>query len=190
MNILIIPEDFLKDQFILKPIFVRLIQSFGKTRAKVRVCQEPRLRGVDQALDPQQVSEILERYRGMMDIFILCVDRDNNEHRRRKLDALESNYGGQWVLLAENAWEEIETWLLAGLELPADWIWKEVRAEKDVKERYFELLAEQRGLSETLGGGRKHLGEEAAHQVGLIREKCPDDFDSLARRLEAAVQGD
>ena len=123
----------------------------------------------------------------MMDIIILCVDRDRDFHRRRKLDEFESQYGGQCVFLAENAWEEIETWLLAGLELPSNWIWKDVRAERDVKERYFEPLAAQRGLSETLGGGRRYLGEEAAHQVDLIREKCPEDFASLAKRLQACV---
>ena len=31
--------------------------------------------------------------------------------------------------LAENAWEEIEAWVLAGLNLPSDWSWAEVRAE-------------------------------------------------------------
>ena len=187
MNVLIIPEDFLKDQFILKPIFERLFQSFGKTRAKIRVCQEPRLRGVAQALDPEQVSEILDRYKGKMDIFILCVDRDKNVHRRRRLDDLESRHGGQWVFLAENAWEEIETWLMAGVELPADWKWQDVRAEVHVKETYFEPFAALRGLSDAPGGGRKDLGREAARRISAIRQKCPQDFDSLARRLEAVV---
>ena len=187
MNVLIIPEDCLKDQFILKPIFERLFHSFGKTRAKIRVCQEPRLRGVEQALDPKQISEIVERYKGKMQIFILCVDRDKNVHRRRRLDDLESQHGGQWVFLAENAWEEIETWLLAGVELPADWDWKKVRAEVHVKEIYFEPFAALRDLSDAPGGGRKELGEEAARRIGAIRQKCPEDFDSLARRLEAKV---
>lgn len=188
MNVLIIPEDCLKDQFILKPIFERLFQSFGKKRTKIRVCQEPRLRGVAQALDPQQISEILERYKSKMDIFILCVDRDNDENRRRRLDNLESKHGSQWVFLAENAWEEIETWLLAGVELPADWNWKDVRAERDVKEVYFEPFARERGVAGAPGGGRKPLGEEAARRIGAIRQKCEEDFDNLAQRLEAAVQ--
>ena len=45
----------------------------------------------------------------------------------------------------------------------------------------------QRGVSNLPGGGRKPLGEEAAQRITAIRQKCPDDFDHLARRLEAAV---
>ena len=89
--------------------------------------------------------------------------------------------------IAENAWEEIETWLLAGLRLPSNWNWKEVRKEVQVKERYFEPSAAERGLSDAPGGGRKQLGDEAARRIGKIRRKCPEDFDCLARRLEAAV---
>ena len=187
MNVLIIPEDCLKDQYILKPIFERLFRSIGKARAKIRVCQEPRLRGVSQALDPRQVSAILERYKSKIDVFILCVDRDEDTDRRRRLDDLESQHGGQWVFLAENAWEELETWVLAGLDLPADWNWRDVRAEVHVKEVYFEPFAALRGLSDAPGGGRKVLGREAARRISAIRQKCPQDFDTLARRIETAV---
>lgn len=45
----------------------------------------------------------------------------------------------------------------------------------------------QRGVSNLPGGGRKTLAEEAAQRITAIRQKCPDDFDHLARRLEAAV---
>ena len=41
MTVLIVPEDFSKDQFILKPIFSRLLASVGKPRAKVHVCRDP-----------------------------------------------------------------------------------------------------------------------------------------------------
>ena len=43
MNVLIIPEDFRKDQYILKPIFERLFRSIGKRRAHIEVCQDPLL---------------------------------------------------------------------------------------------------------------------------------------------------
>ena len=105
--------------------------------------------------------------------------------RRKRLDQIETEFGD--TFFAENAWEEIETWVLAGLNLPTDWSWKDVRAERDVKEVYFEPLAAERGLSDAPGGGRKALGEEAARRIGAIRQKCPDDFDALAQRLEALV---
>ena len=183
MRVLIIPEDFEKDQHILKPIFERLFQSIGKPRARVRVCQNPRLRGIDQALNAERMLEIVERYRGMTDIFILCVDRDGEIGRRQRLDQLESLCSTVIEFLAANAWEEIETWVLAGVNLPTAWRWADVRAEIHVKEVYFEPFADQRGLSGRPDGGRKLLAAEAARRIDAIRQKCPEDFDDLAKRL-------
>lgn len=184
MNVLIIPEDFRNDEYILKPIFRRLFGSIGKPRARVQVCHDPRLGGVGEAMKSERIAEIVNRYEAMTDVFILCVDRDGVEERRRKLDGLERRFGDARVFLAENAWEELETWVLAGLKLPKQWRWADVRAEISVKERYFDVLARRRGVGDAPGGGRKPLAEEAARQIGAIRQKCVDDFDTLARRLE------
>ena len=188
MRVLIIPEDERKDQYILKPIFSRLLRSIGKPRARIRVCQDPRLGGIVEAMKPDRISEIVERYKGMMDILILCVDRDGEEGRRHRLDQIEAKFRDDRAFLAENAWEELETWVLAGLHLPADWNWKTIRAEVQVKERYFGPLVAQRNLSDKPGGGREPLGEEASRRIDVIRQKCSEDFDALARRLEAAIQ--
>lgn len=185
MRVLIIPEDFRNDQYMLKPIFDRLFRSIGKPTARIRVCQDPRLGGIGEAMKPERIAEIVDRYDAMTDVFILCVDRDGVAERRRKLDGLERRFGDDRVFFAENAWEELETWVLAGLRLPKKWQWSDVRAEISVKERYFDVLARRRGVADAPGGGRKPLAEEAARQVGTIRRKCPQDFDSLARRIEA-----
>ena len=187
VRVLIIPEDDRKDQYILNPIFNQLLRSIGKPKARIRVCQDPRLGGVVEATKSERISEIVERYKGMMDIFILCVDRDGEEGRRQRLDQIEAEFKDVQLFLAENAWEELETWVLAGLDLPADWNWKTVRAEVQVKEQYFEPLVAQRNLSDKPGGGREPLAEEASRRIDAIRQKCPEDFDNLARRLEAAV---
>lgn len=73
--------------------------------------------------------------------------------------------------------------MLAGLKLPRDWGWNELRAECNVKEIYFEKLASMRGVSDGPGGGREVLGREAARRVSVIRQRCPEDFDGLAVRL-------
>ena len=122
----------------------------------------------------------------MTDILILCVDRDGEVGRRHRLDQLELLCSTATVFLAANAWEEIETWILAGVELPSEWRWADVRAEVHVKELYFEPLAAQRGLSDSPGGGRKSLAEQAARHIGAIRQKCPEDFNDLYQRIEAA----
>ncbi len=77
--------------------------------------------------------------------------------------------------------------MLAGLDLPGEWNWAQVRAEVEVKERYFRRLAERRGVADGPGGGRKALGEEASRKINTIRRKCPEDFDALAQRLGAAA---
>ena len=185
MNVLIIPEDFRKDQYILKPLFDRLVRA--RQSVRILICRDPLLGGVGEALKSENMEFILERYRGDIDVFILCVDRDGETGRRQRLNQLESEFGNGVTFIAENAWEEIETWVLAGLDLPTDWSWKEVRAEVHVKETYFEPIVAQRGLSDSPGGGRKVLGEEASRRISAIRQKCPEDFDSLARRLEVTV---
>ena len=186
MNVMIIPEDFRKDQYILKPLFSRLFKHLEAPNPRVQVCRDPLLGGIGEALKPERLREIVERFGGMTDIFILCVDRDGDESRRQILNELETHFGV--TFLAGNAWEELETWALAGLDLPGNWRWADVRASKDVKERYFEPLAARRNLADSLGGGRKALGEEASRRIPAIRQKCPEDFDSLARRLATAVQ--
>ena len=187
MNVLIIPEDFSNDQYILKPLFSRLFRTLGKSAVHLQVCHDPRLRGVGEALKLERMREIVNRYK-KIDIFILCIDRDGDTNRRQSLNRLEAELNNGQTFLAENAWEEIETWVLAGLRLPGEWRWADVRAEVSVKERYFEPLADQRGVADARGGGRKALAEEAARNIPAIRRKCPEDFDALAKRLETQVR--
>ena len=71
--------------------------------------------------------------------------------------------------------------MLAGLKLPPDWNWAAVRAEVQIKERYFDVLAGQRGVDGGPDGGRSELGEEASRRIDTIRQKCPDDFDAMSR---------
>ncbi len=134
MRVLIVPEDFRKDQYLLEPLFARLFRSLRRQTVRVTVCQDPRLGGVVEALKPERLAGIVERYRGMTDVFVLCVDRDGDRGRRQALDGIEKRFNRELVFLAENAWEELEAWILAGLELPDDWRWSDVRAAVDVKE--------------------------------------------------------
>ena len=183
---LVIPEDFRKDQYLLKPLFKRLFDSMGRRRARIHVCQDPLLGGINEALKRERIQEVVDQHAGMTDIFILCVDRDGKKNRKHQLRAIESEFGHGRVFLAENAWEELETWVLAGLDLPSRWNWSDVRASVDVKEQYFEPLASMLGVADGPGGGRKALGERAARRISAIRQKCREDFDHLAQRLTAA----
>jgi hypothetical protein len=187
MNVLVIPEDFRKDQYILKPIVEAMFESIGKRRAKIRVCQDPLLGGVEQALKWARITEVLDRYRGMVDVFLLIVDRDGTAGRRTALDGLERRAGevlpaGRFFF-AENAWQEVEVWILAGHSLPSDWIWRDVRQETNPKEVYFEPFARQRGVIDEPGYGRKTLATQAAANYSRLRTLCPEDLASLETRL-------
>lgn len=189
MRVLIIPEDFRNDQYLLRPLFRRLFRSL-EIRADVDVCTDPLLGSVHEALKFERLQEIVDQYEGMIDLFILCVDRDGECTRRDRLDQIEAKFGGERRrFLAENAWEELETWTLAGLKLLPGWRWSEVRAEVSVKERYFAVLAKRRDVADGPGKGRMRLGEEAARNVQAIRQKCPEDFDRLAQRIQRHSRG-
>lgn len=191
MNVLIIPEDFRKDQYILKPLFTRLFRSLGVPVIQVEVCQNRLLGGVGEAFKTENLTRILQRRPGMYDLYILCVDRDGVTGRKQRLDAIEAEiqagFGDTVRFFAENAWEELEAWVLAGLDLPPAWRWQDVRVEINVKERHFEPLAALRGVANSLGGGRKVLAEEASRRIRAIRRKCPEDFDYLAQRLQVVA---
>ena len=192
MNILIIPEDFRKDQYMLQPIVKAMMEALGKSKAKIKVCQDPLLGGVVEALKWERIEEIIDRYR-MVDLFLLCVDRDGKAGRKQVLDKIEQQSAqvlpqGK-VLLAENAWQEIEVWVLAGHHLPSEWNWQTIRQEVNPKETYFIPLAKERNLLATPGEGRKILAEEAAKKYNRIRQLCPEDIINLEQRVESWIEG-
>lgn len=187
MRVLVIPEDFRKDQYILQPLVTAMMAAIGRPRARIVVCRDPLLGGIGEALKAERISEIIDRYKGMVDLFLLCVDRDGDAHRRQRLDELERTAQAllpeSRLFLAEHAWQEIEVWLLAGHDLLDGWSWTRIRAELNPKERYFDQLARQRGVSDEPGGGRRTLGQEAARRYERIRQRCPEDIGELERRI-------
>ena len=186
MNVLVIPEDFRKDQYILKPIITAMLDALGRP-ARVEVCQDPLLGGVEQALNWQRIRDIIEQYDWKVQLFLLCVDRDGKEGRRAALDQLEQKAAALLpvgrVLLGENAWQEVEVWVLAGHDLPGDWNWSDVRADLDAKETFFLPYVRQRGLLEDPGEGRKKLSAEAVRRYTRIRQLCPEDIGALEERI-------
>jgi hypothetical protein len=188
LNVLVIPEDFRKDQYILQPLVERMFAEVGKPRARVRVCTDPLLGGIDQALDVTQLREVIEMY-PVVQIFLLIVDRDGKPGRRESLDRLERELQPTLAtgrtFLGENAWQEIEVWAIAGQSLPAGWKWADIRAENHPKELYFEPLAAQRDLLDEPGAGRTTMGREAAAQYDRVRSRCPEDIQRLEQALQA-----
>ncbi len=188
MNILIIPEDFRKDQYILRPVVKAILSYLKKPNANVRVCQDPLLGGISQALQWRNIAQIIEMYDGMVDIFLLLVDRDGQPGRRTALDAIElqaaSALPPKRLFVAEHAWQELEVWALAGCDdLPGDWNWSDIRNERDPKERYFDPYAQRRNLLNEPGEGRKTLGDEAGKNYQRVRRLCSEEFEPLEQKI-------
>ncbi len=193
MNVLVIPEDPRKDKQLLKPIVTAMMRSLNKPYAKVEICEHPILGGVGEALKWDRIKEIIDDYDWGVDLFLLCVDRDGNAGRRVRLNEIETRASAtmknEHCFLAENAWQEVEVWVLAGHDLPDGWSWKAIRDETELKEIYFEPFVVQRGLTEAPGGGRKTLAEEAARHYNRIRQRCPEDVGALEDRIRAWIGG-
>jgi hypothetical protein len=186
LNVLVIPEDFRKDQYVLAPLTRKICAEAGTPRARVEVCTDPLLGGIAEALNWDRIVEVIDMY-PMVQVFLLLVDRDGVEGRRvalRRIEALAADkLGSGRVLLGENAWQEIEVWALAGQELPKKWKWQEIRAEKHPKETYFEPWAKKRQLTKEPGEGRTTMGREAATNYDRVRSRCKKDIHHLEKRL-------
>jgi hypothetical protein len=189
VRVLVIPEDFRKDQYMLKPIVEAMMASVGKPTARVRVCTDPLLGGVSQAMRWERLDEILDRYRGMVDLFLLCVDRDGEAGRRTALDAIEARAAAEYpnrLFIAENAHQEIEVWVLAGHDLPSDWRWSDVREHRDPKDAYYLPYARLRGVLDEPAEGRKTLAAAACRRYRSMKDRC-DELATLESRVSAAI---
>lgn len=190
MNVLVIPEDFRKDQYMLKPIVTAMLNWIG-VAARVEVCQDPLLGGVTEALKWERIEDIIEQYGWKVHLFLLCVDRDGDANRRSALDGLEQKASSVLPagrrFFAENAWQEIEVWVLAGQDLPNQWEWTSIRAERDAKEAYYKPFARSRGMLDTPGEGRRKLAKEAAQRYGRVRQLCSEDIGALERRIRTRL---
>ena len=193
MDVLGIPEDFRKDQYILKPLVQSMMTALEKPKANVRVCQDPLLGGISQALDWENIEEILDRYKGMVQVFLLLVDRDGETGRRAALDNIQIKAGTRLetaarsgFLLAEHAWQEVEIWALAACDnLPSDWCWEAMRAERDVKETYFIPYVRRTNYRNQPGEGRLPLGKRIPRKYQRVKTKCPEDVAALEAQIGA-----
>jgi hypothetical protein len=182
MKVLVIPEDPVLDRYILTPIVERLFSDLGQ-KARVTVLENPRLRGVDQALDPNRIMEIIRRHEGMIDLFLLMVDRDcdrkgNTQHARH----LENVHPGQ--LLACLAVEEVEVWMLALHRQRLMATWADIRGECDPKERYVEPFLRAQGWDRQLAGGRPRAMRDLGKGWSGLLAACPELVD-LKKRISA-----
>lgn len=190
-NVLVIPEDFTKDEHILKPLVERILNDCGK-KPTVEVCRDPNFQGVHAALKLESLRrEVIERY-PMVHLFLLFIDRDGQPGRKQRTDEIETTLSAELKpkakrFLAEVAWQEVEVFVLAGLELPADWRWADIRADANVKDTFFKQMVALRSTSKYPHEGRKKLMAESISNWQRIKSRCPEDVGALITRVSQDV---
>ena len=195
MNVVVVLEDTPRDQHIAVPVVRALFQYIGQP-AKVAALPE-RMRSVEQATDLEKLLPVLAARRGMVDLFLLIVDRDCRapdrprggnraaalrDLERRVMDSGE--LGGNSRFVACEAIEELEVWLLAGFEQNA---WQKIRDDCDPKEAFFEPFAKARGVFEKPAEGRAELMADAVRRYRRIRHLCPE-IQNLEGRIQNLEQ--
>jgi hypothetical protein len=188
MKVLVVAEDYRLDQYVLKPLVRELMAAVGRPRARVEMCMDPHYTGVAAVLDdPDNLRDVVES-NPMADLYLLLIDRDGRDGRELRVQNREAELqdvlADRQTFIGTLALQEVEVWLLAGLDLPQGWEWAAVRDEIHPKEIYFEPLARDRGVHEGPGRGRKVLGEAAARRYARVRQLCPE-----VAELEQRVRG-
>jgi hypothetical protein len=171
MKVLVIPEDPTYDQYILKPIVERIFTDLDRS-ARVEVLQDPHLRGIGDALDPQIVQEIVAD-NPMVDLFILMVDRDCNRYKN-ETKAIARKEEHPERLLACLAIEEVEVWMLWLHRDHLNAPWQEVRQHCDPKEEYAEPFLRSQGWTSRVGNGRKRAMRALGAAWDGLKKACPE----------------
>jgi hypothetical protein len=179
VKVLVIPEDPILDQYILRPVVERIFSDLSKA-PRVAILSRPRLRGVAEALNAAIIAKIVATY-PMNDLFLVMVDRDGDETRSRIGAAREAEHQGRlFVCLAI---EEVEIWMLAihhGL-LPSPW--REIRTEVNVKERFAEPFLWKQVPELDPGEGRAWAMSSLGVQWRGVLQRCPE-IAELRGRIE------
>ncbi len=168
---MVVPEDPTLDQYILKPIVEQLFADLGR-RSRVEVLSNPRLTGVDQALDASTLADIVATNR-MIDVFLVLVDRDGDKARRpqQAAERAREHPDRLFVCLAV---EEVEVWMLALHRDDLDTPWREVRSERDPKERFAHPFLARRAPKLALAGGRAWAMREVGAKWRSLLDVCPE----------------
>ena len=189
-NVLVIPEDFTKDEHILKPLVRHILEDCGR-KAQVEVCTDPNFQGVHAALKLDALRKLTALY-PMVNLFVLFVDRDGQAGRKARTDELENILSAELApgsrrFLAEVAWQEVEVFILAGLPLPTGWRWNEIRADPNVKNTFFKELVALRATAKYPHEGRKKLMAESISNWKRIKSRCAEDVGALIARVSEPV---
>ena len=186
-RILVVTEDFRRDQFIARPVVERMAAEC-RPRALVEVCRRPKLGGVRRGFDEAYLRRAVLPLYPMFDVIVLLLDRDGVSGRQRSLvDLAERLTTPSQRVLGAAAIEELEIFVLAGHPHARNWDWQAMRRDADVKNTHFRRLVAETGCSTLPFEGRASLMAEALRHWSRIKALCPKDIGSLLAQLRRAA---
>ena len=169
--VLAIPEDPTLNGHILKPLVQALLADAGRPTARVKILENPRVRGYDDALNAIRHS-LHERYGWFaLWLFFPDADRGSSEAMRK----LESDLQAEGVLLlCCPAEPEVEIYACAAFRGYMNETWSEARKNPRMKEEVFQPLLEIHGDSRRVGGGRDLMIRKSLKNLPLLYRLCPE----------------
>ena len=187
-NVLVIPEDFTKDEHILLPLVRKVLADAGKPNASVTVCRKPNFQGIDGALNYERVRDEVVLRNGMTNLFILFIDRDARAGREAAVANLrtriQTDLKANQNFVGVVARQEVEIFPIAGHELSQSWSWRAIREDGDVKNTFFIQLAEREDTIKFLHQGRKQLMAAAMRNWSRIKSRCPEETTGLTQAIK------
>ena len=170
MKALLVCEDPSLDAFILRPILSRILKDAGRPTARVDTCDR-RSVGKGIAGLSKNLPAILDQYR-MHELIVVVIDRDanqptNHESRMQHFCSLDGRIVGVCAI------EEVEAWMLGLYPNELGAAWKEVRAERDVKERFAVPFLREASFGGP-GRGRKQAMRALSGSWSGLLSRCPE----------------
>ena len=179
-DVLIVPEDFTYNGYILGPLVKRMLSECGRPNAIVIPPKGPQPKGYEHAKDLLR-TRYFDLYRHM-NLLLFLPDADGKD-RDAEFRSLEEEAGRQGVrLLCCAAKEEVEIWLLAGHRQRLPQPWQTIRSDTSVKENVFQPFLQEYGDPKAPGGGRDVLMGQTLNGYGALLQLCPE-LAELERRI-------
>lgn len=180
-DVLIVPEDFTYNGYILGPLVKRMLSECGRPNAIVSPPKGPQPRGYEHAKALLR-TRYFDLYRHMnLLLFLPDADGKDRSAEFRSLEEEADRQGARLVCCA--AKEEVEVWLLAGhRERLGQQPWQTIRSDTSVKENVFQPFLQEYGDPRAPGDGRDILMEQTLNGYGALLQLCPE-LAELERRI-------
>ena len=184
-KVLVVPEDHTHNGAILKPLVESVVADAGKLAARVKVLDDPRMQGFDQAVAAIR-GEALERY-AWMNLWLFMPDADRAVPAAMK--ALEVGAVAKGITLFCCAAEpELEIFAAAPYRAEIPGGWPQARRHARFKEVIFPPLLARHGDARRPAGGRDLMINAAVSNLGLLYQLCPE-LKVLRDRIAAHIAG-